>query len=112
MTQYQQVREKHLNLTDDDYKKAENEAENIGEKRKKINNKPEAPKPWKCPKCDVMNDTKTDKCSKCEFNEKDNILITSSTGCSGGVIILSFHVESCDEIKCYLYWQGAFIRFF
>eukprot|EP01084_Bolivina_argentea_P018151 33842_1 len=24
---------------------------------------------------------------------------------------LSFHVESSDEIKCYLYWKGGFIRF-
>eukprot|EP00483_Globobulimina_turgida_P005009 UN05019 len=82
----------------DDYKK-ENEAENT------------APPHWYCPRCETKNDLSDADCVKCKFNEKQNELVTSASACGSGLVILSFHVESCDEIKCYLYWQGAFIRF-
>eukprot|EP01084_Bolivina_argentea_P300952 519051_1 len=103
----QKVRKYQLNMTDDDYKNAQKEVENIANKRKK----PQQPKTRKCSKCDTMNDSKSEICCKCKFNAKENILVTSLAGCNN-VMTLSFHVESCDEIKCYLYWQGAFIRFF
>merc|ERR1712241_454778 len=36
---------------------------------------------------------------------------TSLEGCKGAMMTLSFHVESADEIRCYLYLNGKCIRF-
>jgi len=38
-------------------------------------------------------------------------VITSKDGCKGGMMLLSFHVESADEIRCYLSLNGQCIRF-
>merc|ERR1719411_323211 len=38
-------------------------------------------------------------------------VITSLGGCKGGMLALSFHVESADEIRCYLTLNGQCIRF-
>ena len=37
--------------------------------------------------------------------------ITSQSNCNGAMIMLSFHVESTDEIRCYFYTNGQFLRF-
>ena len=36
---------------------------------------------------------------------------TSLTSCNGAMMVLSFHVESTDEIRCYLYLHGQICRF-
>ena len=37
--------------------------------------------------------------------------ITSQSNCNGAMIVLSFHVESTDEIRCYCYINGQIMRF-
>eukprot|EP01084_Bolivina_argentea_P251435 421698_1 len=37
--------------------------------------------------------------------------ITSQTTCNGTLMTFSFHVESMDEIRCYMYWNGQIARF-
>merc|ERR1712228_889473 len=38
-------------------------------------------------------------------------VITSRSHCNSGIMTLSFHVESVDEIRCYLYMNGQSLRF-
>jgi len=38
-------------------------------------------------------------------------IITSQCPCQGGRMTLSFHVESVDEIRCYLFLNGQSLRF-
>merc|ERR1712228_255523 len=45
---------------------------------------------------------------------KERILkatITSRMHCNGAMLMLSFHVESKDEIRCYMYLNGQIMRF-
>lgn len=37
--------------------------------------------------------------------------ITSSDACNGALLVLSFHVEAVNEIRCYLYLNGQVTRF-
>lgn len=37
--------------------------------------------------------------------------ITSGTGCKGALMVLSFHVEADNEIRCYMYLNGQICRF-
>eukprot|EP01083_Nonionella_stella_P097048 272811_1 len=37
--------------------------------------------------------------------------ITAQTNCNGGALVLSFHVASVEEIRCYLYANGQMSRF-
>merc|ERR1712173_260785 len=49
-----------------------------------------------------------------DFNphdKKKNINIGSGDACGGGLLTISFHVHSMDEIKCYLCYCGQMIRF-
>eukprot|EP01084_Bolivina_argentea_P217347 369035_1 len=55
------------------------------------------------------NEQKTD-----EVKTKEEMLqqkITSSSKCDGTMLVLSFHVESVDEIRCYIYLNGNMVRF-
>ena len=48
--------------------------------------------------------------NKGQGNKNGNI--TTGTACHGGALTLSFHVESADEIRCYLFVNGGMMRFF
>ena len=37
--------------------------------------------------------------------------ITSKSDCNGALLVLSFHVEAANEIRCYLYLNGQVTRF-
>merc|ERR1719204_227563 len=38
--------------------------------------------------------------------------ITSGSACAGAMLLLSFHVEAVNEIRCYMYLNGQVARFF
>merc|ERR1712087_548179 len=38
--------------------------------------------------------------------------ITVGTACNGTALTMSFHVESADEIRCYMFVNGGMMRFF
>merc|ERR1712212_1415353 len=38
--------------------------------------------------------------------------ITSGSACAGAMMLLSFHVEAENEIRCYMYLNGQVARFF
>merc|ERR1712087_256034 len=38
--------------------------------------------------------------------------ITSGSACAGAMLLLSFHVEAANEIRCYMYLNGQVARFF
>merc|ERR1712087_557520 len=38
--------------------------------------------------------------------------ITSGSACAGAMMLLSFHVEAANEIRCYMYLNGQVARFF
>merc|ERR1712154_513886 len=37
--------------------------------------------------------------------------ISSQSACNGAIMVLSFHVESYNEIRCYIYMNGQVLRF-
>merc|ERR1712187_556747 len=45
-----------------------------------------------------------------EEDKKKNCNIGSGDACQGGLLTISFHVHSMNEIKCYLNYCGQLIR--
>eukprot|EP00486_Rosalina_sp_Unknown_P006726 CAMPEP_0201572136 /NCGR_PEP_ID=MMETSP0190_2-20130828/15242_1 /ASSEMBLY_ACC=CAM_ASM_000263 /TAXON_ID=37353 /ORGANISM="Rosalina sp." /LENGTH=552 /DNA_ID=CAMNT_0047997527 /DNA_START=28 /DNA_END=1686 /DNA_ORIENTATION=- len=62
---------------------------------------------------DNPNDDITHKdAKKLNNNSKPKQMnITSGIGCNGAMLLLSFHVEAQDEIRCYMYLNGQVLRF-
>merc|ERR1712130_645364 len=59
-------------------------------------------------------DKKNDDEKKNEIDEQQlamNKIINSQSTCNGAMMTLSFHVESVDEIRCYIYSNGQAMRF-
>ena len=60
-------------------------------------------------------DSDTKKVSTAHIDQKQKQLtstITSQSACNGASMVLSFHVESSNEIRCYIYLNGQVLRFF
>merc|ERR1712228_714107 len=66
------------------------------------------------PHIGYKNGSLKDEPSVNQKNQKKKLLesaITSQSNCNGAMILLSFHVESSDEIRCYIYINGQVLRF-
>merc|ERR550539_111300 len=59
--------------------------------------------------CILMDEDNIDKMGMRDKLKYDKI--TSQSNCNGAMIVLSFHVESTDEMRCYMYINGQVLRF-
>eukprot|EP01084_Bolivina_argentea_P120587 213768_1 len=62
--------------------------------------------------CIIPKHIKNENVNINSSSDNYNETITSSNSCKGALLILSFHVLSSDEIKCYMYLNGTVTRFF